>query len=479
MTDDQYKNWLADLSAARVVLCELEYAGGTEYVATGPYVSLPSDQKPNQVYDDILVEAVDIETRLDSLISFGEVALIDDGSITEWVERAWQGHRIRIYLGGPDWSRDDFRLRATGINGGITSARRGEIVFEMTDQSALLDEPVDTGEMPEDAGPVPLALGSVYNAPAYRTSKKTLEYTASYLSVDSLNPKDSGNGVPSTKDLSGGTFVLDNATQAELTVDIEEQHNTPEQIVQWVAGQFGLPVAEASLPAYTVGLYYNSETTGRQILDDLCEGLGAYWYINSLGEIVTRQHTVPMASDLTLTLDDIEQDGVSLVETEQPWASLSLAWGRNYTPLSQVAGVVEDNSADKAARLKREWSKSKAEQDTDDYPLAEDVERESCISDSSDAKTERDRLLALRSVRGDTWELNGFMPPVEVGQTVDVLQPRIEGLVGRIVSVSHSPTRSDSTIEIWYPAPWVPGELAAAVDDLHETVNTIMPGMFD
>ena len=264
MTDAQYENWLANLSAARVVLCELDYAGGTEYVGSFPYIALPTDSDPNRVYDDLLTEAVDIETRIDGLISFGEISLIDDGSITDWVNRAWRGHEIRLYLGGPDWSRDDFRLHARGINGGITSARRGEITFEMIDQSAKLDEPIDTGSLPDDAGPVPLALGSVYNAPAFRSSTTTLEYTASFLPVTELTPKDIGNSVPHTDDLTAGTFTLENATSGEMTVDIEEQHNTPALIAQWVASEYGITVGEIDMPAYTVGLYYSSEVTGRQ-----------------------------------------------------------------------------------------------------------------------------------------------------------------------------------------------------------------------
>lgn len=449
MTDSQYKAWLADLSAPRVVLCELEYGGGTEHVASHPYLSHPGDSDPNRVYDDLLAEAVDVETRIDGLISFGEIALIDDGSITSWVERAWQGHRIRIYLGGPAWSRDDFRLHATGINGGITSAQRGEIVFEMTDQSALLDEPIDTGEMPGDAGPVPLALGRVYNTPAYRSDTQTLTYRASYLAVTALTPKELGNGVPHTDNLANGTFTLDNAPGGELTVDIEEANNTPTLIAQWVADRYGLTVGEIAMPSYSVGLYYNGEVSGRQILDDLCEGLGAYWLLDALGQLVVRQHTVATSADVTLFDDDIEYGRIELSETQPPWASLTLRWGRNHAPLSQVAGLIEDNDAAQAARLKREWSESTAEQSLPGYPLAEDAARNSCIANATDAATERDRLMAIRSTRRDIYSIDAFMPELEVGQSIAVEHPRLAGKIGRIISVSRSPTRGITSLEVW------------------------------
>lgn len=449
MTGAQYSSWLADLSAIRIVLCELDHAGGTEYVATHPYISAPTDSTPNRVYDDLLVEAIDIETRIDGLIGFGDVSLVDDGQITHWIDRAWHGHAIRLYLGSPDWSRDDFRLHARGVNGGITAASRGELTFAMSDQSAPLDEPIATGDLPDDAGPVPLALGSVYNAPAFRSSTTTLEYTASFLPVTTITPRDSGNPVPFVADRSAGKFTLKNATQASLTVDIEEQHNTPAMIAQWVASRYGIAVGDVTMPGYTVGLYYDGETTGRQVLDDLCEGLGAYWYLDALGQLVVRQHVVAASAEVALFDDDIEYNQIALTGTQPPWASLTLRWGRNHAPLSQVAGVLEDNAAAQAARLKREWSESKAEQALPGFPLAEDVTRDSCISNAADATTERDRLMAIRSARRDVYSIDAFMPEVEVAQSIAIEHPRLSGRIGRIISVSRSPTRGITSLEVW------------------------------
>lgn len=450
MTDAQFEAWLADLAAERIVLCELDHAGGTEYVASHPYISLPGDIDPNRVYDDRLAEAVDIETRVDGLTRFGEISLTDDGALSRWVQRAWQGHEIRLYLGGPDWSRNDFRLHARGINNGIASARRGELTFEMIDQSARLDEAIDTGSLPDDAGPVPLALGSIYNAPAFRTSTTTLEYTASYLPCTALTPKDLGNdAVPFTGDLANGTFTLDNYTPSDLTVDIEEAHNTPVAIAQWVADRYGLSVSEATLPAYTVGLYYSGQVTGRQILDDLCAGLGAYWFLDPLNQLVVRQHVAPTAVDLTLFADDIDDGQIELSEVRPPWKALTLRWGRNYAPLSQVAGTVQDNAPSEAVRLQREWSESTAAQAIADYPLAESVTRDSCIANAADAATERDRLLELRRVRHDVWSIDAYLAPVAIGQGIGVEHERLAGVLGRVISVSRSPTRSLTTLEVW------------------------------
>ncbi|MCT8506130.1 hypothetical protein [Chromohalobacter moromii] len=479
MTDAEYEAWLADLSAPRIVLCELDYAGGTEYIASRPYISRPTDSDPNRAYDDLLVEAIDIETRTDGLISFGEITLVDDGSLWRWVSRAWKGFPVRLYLGGPEWSRDDFRLHARALNGGVSESRRGTLAFSVTDESAQLDEPIDTGSLPEDAGPVPLALGSVFNAPLVRVSTSELTYRASYLAVSSLSPKDAGAAAPHTADLAGGTVTLDNAPGDTLTVDIEESHNTPAAIVSWVADQYGLTLGTLELPAYTVGLYYGSEVTGRQILDELCQGLGAYWYLDALGRLVARQHDIPGEADIVLSIDEIEDGQIALVETEQPWHSLTLRWRRNYAPLRSVAGVIDENNATLAARLQRTWTETKGTQDTADHPLAETPTRDSCIQLEADAITERERLLGLRTVRADVFEIDAFLAPVALGQRIEVEHPATERMIGRVISVSRSPTRSTTTLNVWFPTPWPPGELGDAVDALDIAVNETMPALLE
>lgn len=446
MNDTQYENWLADLSASRIVLAELHHSGGVEYVATAPFISRPTDQAPNRAYNDILVKAVDISTRIDGLVGFGEVELLDDGEVTHWVDYAWQGHPIRLLLGAPAWPLDDFRLIAKGRNGGISDARRGVLSFVMEDESSVLDERIDTGQLPDDAGPVPLALGSVFNAPAYLLTPDPYEFKASFLACAALTPKDNGNPVGHTDNLANGSFVLSSGLVGTLTVDIEEQHNTPAAVCQWVANHYGVPLGAIEMPSYTVGLYYNGEVTGRQILDELCEGLGAYWFLDALGRLEVRQHIEAVSAELTLVSDDIAYDQIRLAETQAPWRGLTLRFRRNYSPLSTVAGAVSDTQA---ARLRTEWRESRATQDVSDYPLAERSERNSVIQSATDAATERDRLLNLRSVRREVWAIEAFLAPARVGMPLAVDHPRLAGRVGRVTSESRSPTRGVNNLEVW------------------------------
>ncbi|RUR43379.1 hypothetical protein [Vreelandella populi] len=450
MTEPQYENWLADLSASRILLAELHHSQGVEYVATGPFISRPTDSDPNRVYDDCLTAAVDISTRIDGLVGFGQVALLDDGSITHWAANAWQGHPIRLYLGGPDWSRDDFRLLANGRNGGISDARRGVLSFVMEDESSVFDERIDTGQLPDDAGPVPLALGSIYNAPAYLLTPDPYRFKASFLPVTALNPKDNGNPVAHTNQMGDGTFDLSERLKGTLTVDIEEAHNTPQKVCEWVADYYGVPLGDIQLPGYRVGLYYNGDVSGAQILDELCQGLGAYWYRDALGALTVRQRVLPTAAEITLDGDDIEYDQIRLASTEAPWRGLTLRWGRNYSPLTTIAGAIEEDNPGEASRLRKEWRESRKTQAVDDYPLAQHEELNSVIQDEADAATERARLLTLRAQRRETWSIKAFLAPVRVSMAITVDHPRLAGRVGRIASVSRSPTRGTTNLEIWF-----------------------------
>lgn len=449
ISDGQYLAWLAQLNADRLLLAELHHAGGIEYVATGPFMSLPSDSDPNRPYVACLKKAVDITARIDGQISFGEVSVSGDALVIGWLPLAWQGHPIKLFLGAPSWARDDFRLLAQGRNGGISNAKRGSITFRMDDESSVLDEVIDTGQLPNDAGPVPLALGSVYNAPLTRVATQTLTYRGSYLPVTSIVAKDNGNPVVHTTNAAGGTVELAQPLSGTLTGDIEEPHNTPQQIVEWVAAHYNIAIGDIDLPAYRVGLFYNGEVSGSQILNDLKEGLGAYWYLNEVNALVMRQHKLPVAADVTIVRDDIFYGKLTLSETQQPWRSLTLRWGKNYSPLSTVAAVLNDEAPDEAARLRTEWRESHASQDTSDYPQAERVTRDSAIQDETDAATERDRLLALRAYRREVWDIEARLPPVYVGQAVNVDHGRLEGRLGRLINVGRSPTKGSTNLGVW------------------------------
>ncbi|WP_322528992.1 hypothetical protein R5R73_04960 [Salinicola sp. LHM] len=452
LTDAQWQRWLSSPNAVRVTVAELEHADGVEQVSDRGYLAPASERLARPRYAGLLIEAVGIETRIDGAITFGDIRLIDDGEITHWRDYRWDGHPVRLYLGAPDWPRGDFRQIASAINDGIQSAERGEIVLGVVDASSVLEQPIDTGQLPYDGGPVPLLLGQCYNVPAFRDESTTLHYRISYLPLLGVTPRQLGYEEPYTPDLDNGGFTLSNnpGTSSDITAGGHEQHDTPAAMIQWIADHYGLTVGTVDLPDVTVGYYSNGETSGRDILDRLCEGLGAHWYLDALGRLTARVLREPSATpDVTLTRDDIVDGTLALDRTEAPWPKLTFRWQRNDATLRTVAGDIMVNAPETEARLQRDWNESVAEQALTGYPRAEPVTRESLLQIAAEAAAERDRLLALYAERRDVYRVDSYRIDLQLHQTITINEPPLLGRVGRIIAVNRSTAEGLAQLEIW------------------------------
>jgi hypothetical protein len=456
LTDAQYENWLARPGAQKIVLVELHYDGGIEHIANKPYISQPTDSLPNQPFNDVLQSVSDVSSRIDGSIELGDIELVDDGALSGWADRKWRGHSVVLRLGDASWSYDDFRVIARQINGGLSLYRRGQIVFDIYDQTALLDKPIQRPEM-SNGQPVPVIFGQVIGAIATRISTQTLLYQFSWLPVSSLTVRD-GNGpvMSHVADLPNGQFTLDAYTPRNVICEVSEQHSTAISIIQWVADHYNITLATGvSLPDYTLGLRYDGEVTGRQILDDVCRALGAKWMITLAGELTVKQLFLPdqnQPADLHIFADDIELDQIELTQTDEPYKSLTVNYARNHSALSEVAGSINDTDPALADRLKKEWLVSKEEQVVTGYPLAVEESIDTALVDKANADAERDRRLLIRSQRRDTWSITAFITSTKaiVGASVEIYHPYVAGRIGRIVSTRMSPSDDRVELEVWY-----------------------------
>lgn len=452
ITDQQYAQWLHNPAATRVLLAELHHASGIEYVATRPYITSPHATLPNQPFDDVLAGAVDVSTRLDAQVELGDIQLTDNSRITHWRELSWAGWPVVLRLGDAAWGYDDFRVIARQINAGISSARRGQLVMGIYDATAQLDTPIERDLI--DGQPVPLVFGQVFGGVALRVNTTELRYRASWLPVTGLVVRDGTGPVLShTPDYSNGGFVAAAYSPRTLGCEIDEPHNTPALVINWVAAHYGITVdPDLDLPAVTIGLRYDSDVAGRQILDDVCSAIGAYWQINLLGQLTVQRLEAPGVPDLIIDADDIEYGRIALVATEQPWRSLSINYSRNHNPMSEVAGSIADTDPVLAERLRRDTQTITQAQSLPAYPLAEEITRDTALASAADATAECARLLALRSVQRERWELTIMLQPQTdlVGKTLQVNHPRLAGRVGRIISSRMTPVRERMQIEVWY-----------------------------
>lgn len=453
ITNAEYAAWLRDPSAIRVLLADLHHANGVEYVASLPYVSKPTDSAPNRIYNDLLISAVDVTSRIDAVLEIGDLELVDDGGISDWVGYRWRGYPVVLRMGSPDWSIDDFRVIARQISAGVSSARRGRMTLSIYDATARLDTPIVRDLLP-DGSVVPLVFGSVFGAEAIRIDGATLTYRVSQLPVTSLVVRD-GNGpvMSHIADYANGQFSLAAYTTRSVSCQVSEPHDTAIEIIQWVASQYGLTVVTgASIPSSVLGLRYSGDVSGRQILDDVCQAISGYWYINLLGELVVNRMISPVSADIVITADDIEYNKIQLTEIQQPLKQLTILYGRNHNPLNEVAGSVNDADPALADRLRTESLAVSGNNPTTEYPLAPEEEIETALQVKADAEAELARRLALRSVRREIWEITVFLTAAEnvIGKSVQVNHPRISGRIGCVISVRQSPTSERLILEILF-----------------------------
>lgn len=455
ISHDDYQLWLRNPSVQRVLLAELHHSEGVEYVANRPFISRPTDSLPNQPFNDLLSGAFDITVGLDARLSAGDIELVDDGSITPWAAYLWRGFPVVLKLGDPSWVYDDFRVIARQVNDGVQESRSGRLVLGVYDASLKLGKPLTENRPEIDKKPVTLVLGSVFGAGADRIDTQTLTYRCSWLPVTSLVVRD-GNGpvMIHDSDYANGQFITDAYTPRAISCEIEEAHNNAASIIQWVADQYSLTLEPLDLPDYTLGLRYESEVSGQQILDDVCSAIGAHWFINLAGKLQVMRLTLPISADLTLYADDIERDKIALIRTEEPWPSLTINYAQNYSPLSEVAGSINDSDSELAERLRQQWRVENQDQSQplENYPLAFKQSIDTALVMPSDVATECERRLALRSVRREVWELEVFMVWTGdiVGKAVAIEHPRLQGRLGRIISARMSPTQDKTILEVWF-----------------------------
>lgn len=451
--DAQYAAWLQNPAEQRVVLVDLHHADGIEYVASRPFISHPNDSAPNRAYRDLLINAVDISVRIDSALQVGDLTLIDDGSISHWVNHKWRGHAVEIRLGGQGWRLDDFRVIATQINGGLVSASRSEIVLGVYEASALLDDPIERPEL-ANGQPRALVLGHVLGAAATRINTTYLQYSVSWLVLFNLVVRD-GNGplISHTPNLAAGEFTANAYSPRELWCEVWEQHDTAEKILNWVAAQYGLLVApNLTLPNYQLGLYYTDAVTGRQILDDVCTAIGGHWSLNALGQLAISVFSLPTTPTVFISADDIEFDRIRLIRTEEPIREIRLNYAKNNNPMTEVAGSIADSDSELAERLRTEFHTETVTNLVPDYPLSQTNEIETALQNKVDAQAEAARRALIRAVRHEVWELDVFIrPELElIGKSVEVLHAKLAGRIGVIVSHSLSPVREIATLEVWF-----------------------------
>lgn len=455
MTDAEYQRWLELDSSTRTVLVIAQHSAGTVYVSNRVYITEPGDSPANTSFDDVLQSAVDITSTIDKSATVGTLELVNDGSLDTWLGLSWRGWPLQILLGDQSWPLSDFRTVVDGINGGIDASASNKLSWTLLDRSDLLQKPLQSNFLTDNETPVPLVLGKVFNIKPVLIDSATLTYQVNDGAVSSITVRDNGLTISVTANLSAGTFTLSANPAGTITADVVESHGTCSSIVTWVAARMGVDLDASTLsvlPSAPVGRYIDSSMDADALLNELLNGLGAYWRFNELGELQVGRIAVPASAGVVLTEDDVQLGGLSLSEVLQPIKQTTVKYKRNYQKqdADALAGAV---SAANRVLYSTEYQQIVSAQSLPAVPLAESQEITTLLYEKSDAEAEATRRNAYRAVRRERWRIQGFTAAalVKVGDPLTLFYPRFgfdDGRTGIVTDIGKHLTSSKIELEI-------------------------------
>ena len=130
-----YLEWLNDVrnNAYRILLIELDYAGGTIYLGSKPWLS-----DTNISYSDAITSPPFIEDNLNDFAGVGDLNAINVDKSINWIELIWNGHQGRWYHGDVRWLKEEFRQIAITTTQECKALGGSEYQFNLFDNGQRL-----------------------------------------------------------------------------------------------------------------------------------------------------------------------------------------------------------------------------------------------------------------------------------------------------------------------------------------------------
>ena len=461
VSDSAYLEWLQDDDKYRVVLAVAEHYAGTEYFSTHPFVSGPAASIASMPFVDTLVDIPVIRRSIDGRTSFGNLEVINDGSLDAWVEYQWRGYSIDIYFGDKDWDFDDFRKVLSGTNDGIVSASNQQIAFRIYDKRKFFDIVLPMTDNNYEQK-IPIALGKPFNTPPVLKS-----YTSPvpvYYACDATctvdNVRDDGVNVDGTiTDNGDGTFDKDNSTSGELRVDIIQADDTLSEMVLNICSRISftdIDTTQVNAFANTaiLGLFVARETYASKLMDDICNSFGAFWSFSREGLLQVHQFTGDLTTaDHVIYTDNIIDGEGKFTEVIDPEEISTLNYKRNWK--TQEEGILGGSVApDTIPSFTEMWSNVTKTNTLTGYPIPiENDDINTLIIGATDAQTECDRRAAIRAEKHYLFKIECFAAPFlfEIGEIVEINYSRfsLDGVNMKIIEMQEYPTDNKVGLTLW------------------------------
>ena len=469
MTPEQ---WLKTPSKQRLLLAKVNYlANGlkTAYLATGAYISEPSDIPANIPFDDLIMQSPRFSREIGiftgkSSASKSDLVVYAHELLTPIFEGNVYKQEVEYFIGDELWPFSDFIKVGSQLASSIT-AKKDDLIINMDDPSIKLDKIIDTGLFTQGENidkPMPLCLGDVFNIEPVLEAASTHKYRVNFTAVQDIQAvRDNGIEVSYNKNNSEGTFTLNQPPVGRITCDVLGTKTSawlryPKEIINWLLSTF---VGEVNiddlsvLPNYTVGIFQREPDTVRSIVDFICSSINGYHYYTRLGVFtanvmpeITGNHTAQ------LTLDDINAGGVSIRKTTEPVSQVFINYRQNFTPQSDgLAGAVSSSNRD---LFSTEFQTVEVKNELPDYPDAEPITIDTCLVNSSEAQLLAATKAAIASIRRTIYEVDALAVPFlfELGQEIELTYWDYglrQGETGIIISLNDSPLEGEVTVELW------------------------------
>ena len=430
-----------------------------------------------------------------------------DNGLDYLLDWGFDGREVRVLLGdvGSAWSTFTEIMKGTVKQPVFTFSKKSasEIEFIIRDRRQELEIPIQdnlylgtnsgsTGDegLEQDIQdkPKPLSFGQCSNVTAIPSNTSALRFQVHDGEINDVNAC-YDNGISLTKvasppgasqysvNTTTGIIEVGSNPSGTITCDVKgaapsaSYKTTVADIVEHILLTYGGIVAGDinstalsdlnTANSSVVGLYVSSNTNITNVLDSLCNSIGAYWFFDRLGVFQIGRFEAPATSIDTFTDNElIELDRIQSGDDDKgiPSYRVEIEYDKNFTIQSgdSLAGAVTD--------LRRAYLELGTRSITDDdtsvqtaHLLSPVINRQSLMVVAANATTEAARVLTLYKTRRDFYKVvlpnEVIVTLLELGNTITIKFNKFGLDAGKdfvIVAISdQSPEVNQTEIEVW------------------------------
>lgn len=496
-TLEEIKSWLKTPDHVRRILVEVEgvITGPSTttnyYFSNGAFISKSTDTPASTQYLPIIVGGINFSESfsLDGqlTLSYGEIELDNtNGTIDSLINYIWANKVITMYLGDPNWPKDDYKILFSGYVADLRINSRNSLNLVITDRlqklNTVLSEATILQESKNNTDELlPVCLGECFNiTPLINkiisgvNAGTTYYYVHNTAIEDIIEVRDNGAPVSFTKDLTNGRFTLDQAAFGQITCSVQghKQNNTYTNKIgeiiknlvkyygttqsQFIDSDFDSTFTDLDT-SFTVGGVYKRPigyyNTSRQNLLSVCNQLAdtvrAKLSVNvgplasdaNVGKLKLVKLEIGTVAKFEITSSDIEQFSISLGEKSTVRAATKLAYCKNYTV--QQSGLAAGLPQDSVSLFNTEWLYASVVDATvkTQYSLNEEPQPEETLLITNTGASEE------AIVRNNLWKTPRFICnmvayahlfDIQLGDCVSITNRRfnLTNRLGTVISVS-------------------------------------------